>query len=106
LLSAFRRLRAAAESQQAQGKQEESEEALTDKMAEFLRKQAEKESGTAPPTLHARLKATCFKANTHHHDHFLLFRKASWVCKTVETILDIESQCSILDMYAELGEYV
>jgi len=39
------RLRAAAEGQQTQGKQEESEEALTDKMAEFLRKQAEKESG-------------------------------------------------------------
>lgn len=34
-----------AESQQAESRQEESEEALTDKMAEFLRQQAEKESG-------------------------------------------------------------
>lgn len=39
------RLRVAAESQQAESRQEESEEALTDKMAEFLRQQAEKESG-------------------------------------------------------------
>lgn len=42
------RVRAAADSQQAKGRQVESEEALTDKMAEFLRKQAEKESGVAP----------------------------------------------------------
>ena len=38
-------MRAAAESQQAKGRQAESEAALTDKMAEFLKKQAEKESG-------------------------------------------------------------
>ena len=41
----FGRVRAAADSQQAKGRQAESEEALTDKMAEFLKKQAEKESG-------------------------------------------------------------
>ena len=39
------RSRIAAETSKAQPRQEESEEALSDKMAEFLRQQAEKESG-------------------------------------------------------------
>ena len=47
-MRSFGRVRAAADSQQAKGRQVESEEALTDKMAEFLKKQAEKESGADP----------------------------------------------------------